>query len=106
MPRPNPDEPRFDHREFDRPAQPTVSVVIPSADGHRGGNVELLLDSLQEQTHRPCEVLIAIGVRPNGRARNRGAERVSGDYLVFIDDDVEIQDEELIEKIVRLFQEH
>ncbi|MCB9784538.1 MAG: polysaccharide deacetylase family protein [Candidatus Omnitrophica bacterium] len=106
MPRPNPDEPRFDHREFDRPAQPTVSVVIPSADGHRGGNVELLLDSLQEQTHRPCEILIAIGVRPNGRARNRGAERVSGDYIVFIDDDVEIQDEELIEKIVRLFQDH
>ncbi len=106
MPRHDPDEPRFEHRKFEHPAEPTVSVVIPSADGHRGGNVELLLDALQEQTHRPLEALVAVGVRPNGRARNRGAERVEGEYLVFIDDDVELQDEELIEKIVRVFREH
>ncbi len=103
MLRPDPTEPRFEIRKFDQPGEPKVSVIIPSTDGHRGGNVELLLDGLQEQTHRPFEVILPIGFRPSGRARNRGAERALGEYLIFIDDDVELQDEEMIAKFVQLF---
>jgi peptidoglycan/xylan/chitin deacetylase (PgdA/CDA1 family)/GT2 family glycosyltransferase len=65
-----------------------------------------LVEDLKEQSHLPGEILIVIGVRPNGRARNRGAERAGGEYVVFIDDDVEIQDPRLIERIVTLFETH
>lgn len=104
MTRTDPDDPRFLHRKFDRPGSPTVSVVIPSLDGHRGGNVELLLESLVEQTHRPLEAIVAIGLRPQGRARNRAADTALGDYLLFIDDDVELRDEETIAKLLRAIE--
>lgn len=97
------DEPRFILSRNDSAPIPKVSVVIPSLDGDRGGNVAQLLSDLQTQTHPPFEILIVVGVRPNGRARNRGAERVSGELVVFLDDDVEIQQPTLIQEIVSVF---
>ena len=100
----DPDEPRFVHVRTESHTAPSVSVVIPSADGDREGNVSRLVENLKQQSHLPVEILVVIAVRPNGRARNRGAERVAGKYVVFIDDDVEIQDHQLIERIVALFE--
>jgi len=100
----DPDEPRFRRFGSGTPDDPLVSVVIPSVDGNRDGNVGLLILDLQRQSHQPLEILVVIGVRPNGRARNLGAEQISGNYIVFIDDDVEIQSQETLARIVSVFE--
>lgn len=55
-----------------------VSVIIPSLDGE-----PLTLDSVPDGV----ETEVVVG-KPRSVARNLGAERVSGDVLVFCDDDI------------------
>jgi len=76
---------------------PRVSVVIPSLDGR----VDSLLASVARQTLRPAEVEIAVGIRPNGKARNVGVSRTSGDILVFIDDDAVLGGDDTIARLVQ-----
>ena len=69
-------------------AAPAISVIIPSRDGHCSGNVPRLLASLQEQDRAgEAEILLVVGERPNGHARNVGVDASRGRWLVFIDDD-------------------
>ncbi|MCK4299784.1 MAG: glycosyltransferase, partial [Planctomycetes bacterium] len=84
---------------------PRISVIIPSLDGSRGGNVPLLLSDLAAQTEQDFEVFVVIGVRPNGRARNVGVRQAAGRYVVSIDDDVRLGDEHVFENLVRPFEE-
>lgn len=79
---------------------PKVSIIIPSLDGYRNGNVPRLLADLKRQTFKDFEVHVIKGVVPNGRARNVGAKKAKGDIFVFIDDDVEIGSDDLIEKLI------
>jgi GT2 family glycosyltransferase len=72
-------------------------VIIPSLKGE----VSALLQALQEQTWKPDEVEVIRGVRPNGRARNRGVATTQGDILVFIDDDALPGCTDLIECLVQ-----
>ena len=78
-----------------------ISVIIPSFDGIRGGNVARLQEQLSTQTLKPFEVILSVGVSPNGRARNEGVKKASGDYYVFIDDDVTLGHERIIENLIR-----
>lgn len=80
---------------------PLVSVIIPSLDGERGGNLARLLADLERQTLSDREVLVVEGVRPNGRARNVGAAEARGHHLVFIDDDVRLGHPNVIGDLVR-----
>lgn len=73
-----------------------ISVVIPTLSGIKSR----LLDMLRDQTWPPDEIEVVQGVQPNGRARNLGVSRTSGDILVFIDDDALPAQRELIEKLV------
>jgi len=82
-----------------------VSVIIPSFDGSRGGNVARLKEQLAQQTLPPHEVIVVVGVSPNGRARNDGARQATGEYLVFIDDDVQLGHDRVLADLIRPFQE-
>lgn len=79
---------------------PLVSVIVPSLDGYRGGNLVGLLEDLAHQTLDDLEALVVRGVRPNGRARNVGAARARGRYLVFIDDDVRLGHRDVLANLV------
>ena len=79
---------------------PLVSVIIPSLDGHRGGNVEKLLGDLERQTVQDFEIIMPIGIKPNGKARNEGVRKAKGRYLVCIDDDVRLGHERVIENLI------
>jgi len=83
---------------------PVISVVIPSRDGKRGGNVDRLLDDLRSQTRQDFEVILAIGFSPNGHARNQGVKAARGKYLVCIDDDVTLGHERVLENLIRPFE--
>ncbi len=83
-----------------------ISVVIPSFDGKRDGNVEKLKKQLNSQTLKPHEIVLSIGISPNGRARNEGVKKASGNYYVFIDDDVTIGCEDMLEKLINPFLEN
>lgn len=79
---------------------PLVSVVIPSLDGYRHGNVEKLLEDLRSQTVQDFEIVMPVGIKPNGKARNEGVRVAKGRYLVCIDDDVRLGHERLIENLL------
>ncbi len=66
---------------------PLVSVVIPSLDGYRDGNVPKLIEALKKQTYHPMETILSKGVRPQGKAINHGAQRACGEILIIVDDD-------------------
>jgi GT2 family glycosyltransferase len=66
---------------------PRVSVIIPSRDGHRGGCVPRLLESVARQTYSDYEVRLVIGVFPQGKAINQGVAETAGEILLILDDD-------------------
>jgi glycosyltransferase involved in cell wall biosynthesis len=78
----------------------TVSVIIPSGDASRSDNLELLVADLRAQTLPPNEIEIVRGIAPNGRARNGGVEKTTGEILVFLDDDVRLGTPDIIHSFV------
>ena len=84
---------------------PEVSVVIPSFDGKRDGNVERLVAQLKEQSFQSIEIILSIGESPNGHARNVGVEITRGQYYVFIDDDVTLEGEEVLTNLIEPFEQ-
>lgn len=80
---------------------PLVSVIIPSLDGYRGGNVPKLLDDLRQQTFQDFELLIVKGVSPCARAHNEGVKQAQGDIIVFFDDDITLGHNKVIENLVQ-----
>jgi cellulose synthase/poly-beta-1,6-N-acetylglucosamine synthase-like glycosyltransferase len=78
-----------------------ASVIIPSLDGHRKGNVPNLLNDLKKQTFQDFELIIVKGEKPCARAHNVGAQRAQGDILVFFDDDIVLGNNKTIENLVK-----
>ena len=74
-----------------------VAAIIPSLDG-KG---ERLRSLLATQTRPPDEIQVVTGVRPNGRARNQGAAQSTANILLFIDDDANPGQADLVEKVVQ-----
>jgi len=82
---------------------PLVSVIIPSLDGYRKGNVEKLLSDVREQTFKDFELKLIKGIRPNGKARNIGSQEARGQILIFIDDDVRLGHKKVFENLIKAF---
>jgi GT2 family glycosyltransferase len=81
---------------------PEVTVVIPSCDGHRDGNVPRLLLDLERQDFRSMEMIVVVGIRPQGRAINMGAAQAQGRILVIMDDDSRAPSADTIGNLVRV----
>ena len=79
---------------------PRVSIIIPTLDGHRGGAVPRLLESIGRQTYSDVEVRLIKGVFPQGKAINMGAAQTTGELLLIIDDDARLADESVVERLV------
>lgn len=86
---------------------PTVSVIIPSLHGENT-NLERLTETVLDAGFGPgeAEVLAAIGVRPNGRARDVGVLSARGDYLIFMDDDVSFPEPGDLRRLVDFLREN
>lgn len=84
----------------DEKCTPRVSVIIPSWDGHRDGCVPRLLDSVRRQTFRDFETIVVKGVSPQGRAINEGAAQARGDILLILDDDSELADAHVFQRLL------
>ncbi|MFA5793496.1 MAG: glycosyltransferase [Candidatus Brocadiia bacterium] len=80
---------------------PKISIIVPSLDGYRQGNVPRLVSALKEQTISDFELIIVKGERPCARAHNIGAARAHGEILVFFDDDIILGNNSVIENLIR-----
>lgn len=82
-----------------------VAVVIPSGDSSRDDSLVGLMADLERQTVRPVQIEVVRGVSPNGKARNVGVERTQAEYLLFLDDDVRLGSDDVIEKLLKALGE-
>jgi GT2 family glycosyltransferase len=87
---------------------PEVTVVIPSLDGFRKGNVDRLIRNFREQDFKNIEIILSIGENPNGHARNVGYAMASpgSKYILFFDDDVEMDDSRMVSKFIEALRDH
>jgi GT2 family glycosyltransferase len=84
---------------------PRVTVIIPSWDGHRGGCVPRLLESIERQTYRDFEITLVKAVSPQGKAINQGAADARGEILIILDDDSRLADDTVFETLVRVLDD-
>lgn len=75
---------------------PSIAVVVPSLDGQ----VQALRASIARQTWQPREIEVAVGVRPNGKARNVATQRTTAPYLVYLDDDAVLGNVDAIQRLI------
>jgi glycosyltransferase involved in cell wall biosynthesis len=99
------------------------SVVIPTKDEEN--HIATLLESIREQTVQPDEIIIAdkskddtVKIARNygtvivegtddnkvGKARNNGVRYTESEYLIFLDADCEIRNEDFFEKLLKRFK--
>jgi glycosyltransferase involved in cell wall biosynthesis len=83
----------------DERSAPKLTIIIPTADGRRGGNLAQLLAQIERQTFQQFEIILVEGDRRQGRAINLAAAIARGDILLTMDDDTRLGREDLIERI-------
>ncbi|MEW6027536.1 MAG: glycosyltransferase [Planctomycetota bacterium] len=86
--------------------KPLVSVIIPSLDGYRNGNVPKLVADIKKQSTQDLELILVKGVMPCARAHNAGANYATGKIIVFFDDDIILGNNRVIENLVTPFAAH
>ena len=77
-----------------------ASIIICSYDGNRNGNVIKLKNDLKKQTFKDWEFIFIIGVSPVGKARNKGIEKANGNIIIFLDDDIRLPQNNILEKLI------
>lgn len=86
--------------------KPRVSVIIPSLDGWRGGNVAKLIEDFSRQTYKDFEINIIKNTSPQGKAINLGAKKARGEILLIVDDDSRMGNPNVIENLVKVLDKH
>jgi len=87
----------------DSDSTPVVTVIIPTVDGNRGGNLARLLAQIDRQTYQKFEVIVVEGDKRQGRAINIAAAIARGEILLTMDDDTRLGHDDLLQKIVAVF---
>lgn len=83
-----------------------VTIVIPTADAHRGGYFQQLLRQLGRQTVDACEVIVVRGDPRQGRAINTAAALARGRYFLTLDDDTALPDPESLRRLAAVLDDH
>ena len=83
-------------------SKPAVSIIIPSWTGE----VNHVMESIEQQTFHDYEIIIVKGVSPAARARNLGIQKARGDILLFIDDDASFGHEHIFCSMMHLLEEN
>ncbi|MEA2012473.1 MAG: glycosyltransferase [Verrucomicrobiota bacterium] len=80
------------------------SIVIPVRTMEGNPYLENILDALAKQTYRPEAVHLVVGDKRQGRAINYGVQQVLTKYIGTVDDDTEIDDPKLYEKLIKAME--
>ena len=86
--------------------QPRISVIIPTADADRGGYFRELMRQLTTQTFQDFELIVIKGDRRQGRGINIGAELAAGEYLLTVDDDSSLPDDDTLRKLLEAMDQY
>jgi hypothetical protein len=88
-------------------SSPETTVIIPSLDGMRGGNVQRLVSQFKEQSYGNIEIILALNEKPNGHARNVGLTKAaaSSRYYAFFDDDVTLGHNRVLADLLETLQD-
>ncbi len=73
-----------------------VSLIIPAYDGE----IQSVLLDVKDQSIDWRDCVIVRRVAPAARARNLGARKAKGEYLIFIDDDVKFNSPKVLEDVI------
>lgn len=74
-----------------------VTIIIPSYQG----DVEGVLSELKTQGMDRCDYVIKRNISPVALARNLGAQEATGEYLIFLDDDVKFNNPNVLEDVLK-----
>jgi len=78
-----------------------VSIIIPCSRPH---SVARIKQELKEQTYKNYEVHVISGCKKASHARNKGATLSRGEILVFLDDDVQIVQKEMLKNLIQVLK--
>lgn len=84
----------------------TVAVVIPTIPG-REERLQKAVESVMHQTRVPDQIVVQLDADGQGAAvtRNRGLEKVTSDYVAWLDDDDELLPNH-IERLAKVLDKH
>jgi GT2 family glycosyltransferase len=86
-------------------AQAKYSVIIPVFKLEGNPYLSSILKALSEQTLPPYEVHLVVGDNRQGRAINYGVSQIHTEYIATVDDDTQIDDSKLFEKLITAIDE-
>jgi GT2 family glycosyltransferase len=79
-----------------------VSIIIPCSRPHSAARIK---EELKEQTYKNYEVHVVSGYKKPSQARNKGATLSKGDVLVFLDDDAQIVQKEMLKNLIQSLED-
>jgi len=83
-----------------------VTIIIPTLDKNREGYLPKLIEQIKKQTYKNWELILVCGDTRQGRAINCGVSVAKGKYIIILDDDTQITQNTLVEKMVHYMNKY